>query len=199
MQGAIRLAGFGSNSSQGRVEVCLNNQWGTVCDDFWGATDAGVACGQLGFSRYSGFLFLAWSVHSTELYSLEVTFSLWVPTILPVVYARGNVIGCVHLSLSVCLSAQKCQFSRSSRCISAKYLQTVLNFEKLPCLCFHLLDTFYKCLKSCIWSWYYGHTYYPHPDNWPCVNIHIGACRAVWVPGQNLAVPHLMCNCRKRI
>ena len=51
--GQIRLAGFGSNSSQGRVEVCFNNQWGTVCDDFWDATDAGVACRQLGFSRYS--------------------------------------------------------------------------------------------------------------------------------------------------
>ena len=26
----------------------------------------------------------------------------------------------------------------------------------------------------------------------------IGACRAVWVHGQELAMPHLMCNCRKR-
>ena len=27
----------------------------------------------------------------------------------------------------------------------------------------------------------------------------IGACRVVWVPGQDLAKPHLMCNCGKRI
>ena len=27
----------------------------------------------------------------------------------------------------------------------------------------------------------------------------IGACRAVWVPRQDLATLHLMCNCRKRI
>ena len=27
----------------------------------------------------------------------------------------------------------------------------------------------------------------------------IGACRAVWVPGQDLATPHLMHNCGKRI
>ena len=47
--GAIRLRG-GSNGAQGRVEVCNNNVWGTVCDDFWGTVDAQVACRQLGFS-----------------------------------------------------------------------------------------------------------------------------------------------------
>ena len=46
--GDIRLVG-GTNSLEGRVEVCSSNQWGTVCDDSWGVTDAGVACRQLGF------------------------------------------------------------------------------------------------------------------------------------------------------
>ncbi len=52
--GDIRLVGgpAGRNYS-GRVEVCRNEQWGTVCDDEWDGTDASVACRQLGFSRYS--------------------------------------------------------------------------------------------------------------------------------------------------
>ena len=49
VQGAIRLIG-GTSSREGRVEVCINNQWGTVCEDFWGTSDANVACRQLGYS-----------------------------------------------------------------------------------------------------------------------------------------------------
>ena len=47
--GDIRLQD-GQTPLEGRVEICVNNQWGTVCDDFWDSTDANVACRQLGFS-----------------------------------------------------------------------------------------------------------------------------------------------------
>ena len=53
--GTIRLAGTGSSSTQGRVEVCNNNQWGTVCDDTWGNLDASVACLHLGYSNEGMF------------------------------------------------------------------------------------------------------------------------------------------------
>ena len=50
--GSVRLRG-GSTTNVGRVEICANETWGTVCDDFWGSADAGVICRQLGFSRFS--------------------------------------------------------------------------------------------------------------------------------------------------
>ena len=50
--GDVRLVGS-SNQYEGRVEVCINDQWGTVCDDSWGTTDATIVCKQLGYA-YTG-------------------------------------------------------------------------------------------------------------------------------------------------
>ena len=56
----IRLAGWGNSSTQGRVEVCNYNLWGSVCDDTWDVLDAKVACYQLGYSTI-GIKFIAYT------------------------------------------------------------------------------------------------------------------------------------------
>ena len=46
--GDIRLVD-GLSKFVGRVEICVDDTWGTVCDDAWDSTDANVVCGQLGY------------------------------------------------------------------------------------------------------------------------------------------------------
>ena len=48
-EGDIRLLG-GTTLLEGRVSLCKNNVWGTVCDSGWQSIDATVVCRQLGFS-----------------------------------------------------------------------------------------------------------------------------------------------------
>ena len=39
----------GTDSSNGRVEICQDGIWGAVCSSGWDHTDAGVVCRQLGY------------------------------------------------------------------------------------------------------------------------------------------------------
>ena len=50
----MKLVG-GSVSNEGTVEVCVNEAWGTVCDNSWNYADADVVCGRLGYPS-SGYI-----------------------------------------------------------------------------------------------------------------------------------------------
>ena len=56
-EGDIRLAG-GANITTGRVEICVNNAWGTVCNNRFGTNEAIVICRQLQFSENSKILWV---------------------------------------------------------------------------------------------------------------------------------------------
>ena len=52
----------GSRDGDGRVEICLNETWGTVCSNNWDQIDSTVVCKQLGYSdkgesKYNNYQF----------------------------------------------------------------------------------------------------------------------------------------------
>ena len=69
--GDVRLVG-GSTQYEGRIEVCINRVWGTVCSSryyswkwyyyyYWGTQDSNVVCRQLGHMELGIIIMLLYS------------------------------------------------------------------------------------------------------------------------------------------
>ena len=62
--------------ARGRVEICINGSYGTLCDDNWNYEDASVVCSQLGFSRY-GEHHILWAFISIDVWITIRLFFTW--------------------------------------------------------------------------------------------------------------------------
>ena len=107
----IRLVG-GSSYNEGRVEVNYNGEWGTVCDNGWDDTDAGVVCRQLGFGS-SGT-----AIGSADFG--QGSGPIWLDS----VFCTGNelsLVNCYHAGINVTGS---CSHSNDAgvRCLSGQGL-----------------------------------------------------------------------------
>ena len=46
------------NENEGTVVICLNNDWGSICDDNWDINNAMVICRQLGYQAEGASIWL---------------------------------------------------------------------------------------------------------------------------------------------
>ena len=59
MQYCLDIQLDGGSSTEGWVEFCYDNEWKSVCDDYWTDIDANVACKQLGHPNFGKFILLS--------------------------------------------------------------------------------------------------------------------------------------------
>ena len=60
--GSVRLVD-GEKETEGRVEICLGEVWGTICNDHWSKEDTEVLCRKLGL-KSSGIAIIISSLHN---------------------------------------------------------------------------------------------------------------------------------------
>ena len=90
----IRLAG-GNSYNEGRVEVYYNGEWGTVCDDGFNDTEAGVVCRQLGFGSSGTAIGLAGFGQGSG--------SIWLDSVL-CAGSESILASCGHLGVGITVS-----------------------------------------------------------------------------------------------
>lgn len=87
----LRLVG-GQNQCEGRVEIYLGSEWGTLCDDAWDLPDAQVVCRLVGCGEATMALGEAHFGSGTGTIQLDN---------LKCTGAEASLLGCSHISWNV--------------------------------------------------------------------------------------------------
>ena len=132
-QGAIRLVG-GANEMEGRVEVCNNNMWGTICDYGWDINDARVACWQSGFSSSANRKL---NYYSYTIISLAMSNYVTVVVTSFTNAAFGEGIGPIWMSNLTCV------FNENSLFLCSRQVQ--IGWVQNSTTCSHSNDVAVRC------------------------------------------------------
>ena len=98
----------GTTVLEGRVEVCFNNVWGTVCDNRFNSDDAQVICNQLSLPFSSKCYYIAISLYSMviDIGSAALTGAIFGPGDGPIfiesltcVGSETSIMDCTEVSL----------------------------------------------------------------------------------------------------
>ena len=54
-EGQVRLMN-GTMANEGRVEICMQGVWGSICRNNWNNAESAIVCEQLGFQSESKYL-----------------------------------------------------------------------------------------------------------------------------------------------
>ena len=125
----------GSSYNEGRVEVNYNGVWGTVCDDGWDDTDAGVVCRQLGFGSSGAAIGSAGFGQGSG--------SIWLDSVT----CTGNestLASCGHLGVGV---TRNCSHSRDASVVCSGKFSKIFT-KLLTLVLFMLLYCAYRFLNQ---------------------------------------------------
>ena len=97
VEDSLRLVN-GATDMEGRVEICVNDTWTSICSNLWTTNDGNVACKQLGFSQLSKPLLLNSFLVDHCLSSPQMPSPI--PVVLVLVLGSSTLEACSALAMS---------------------------------------------------------------------------------------------------